>query len=112
MLESINHASLEWMPKEVWGPIKWRELHVRALMDFPMDQEAEWFKAYVDGLPCPECRKHFKAFLEKVPPTFTTRDAFFDWTVRAHNHVNQACGKREWETLEARRHHEVKPTAS
>jgi hypothetical protein len=29
-LKAIDESSLAWMPKSVWGPIKWKELHVRA----------------------------------------------------------------------------------
>ena len=58
-LKAIDHRSLEWMPKDVWGPIKWRELHARALSNLPMAGEEEWFVAYVEGLPCARCRRHF-----------------------------------------------------
>jgi hypothetical protein len=81
------------MPKSVWGPIKWKELHARALSPLPMDDEPPWFEAYLEGLPCPKCRVHFEEFVRRCPPDFDSRDAFFNWTVRAHNHVNQANGK-------------------
>jgi hypothetical protein len=104
-LEAIDHQSLEWMPKHVWGPIKWRELHYRGLTDFPMDKEHEWFAAFCRGLPCPQCREHFESFLRDHPPDFSSREAFFSWTVRAHNHVNRVLGAGLLDDQEARRRH-------
>jgi hypothetical protein len=102
---AIEHHSLDWMPKEIWGPIKWKELHCRALIDFPMDKEEQWFEEFLDGLPCPHCRKHFEQFLEKHPPPFENRESFFKWTVDAHNHVNGKLGKKEIDHQEAYRLH-------
>jgi hypothetical protein len=105
MLEAIDENSLSWMPKTIWGPIKWKELHVRALSPFPMDEERDWFGAFLAGLPCPKCREHFNVFLEENPPDFSSREAFFEWTVRAHNDVNEATGKRVISVGEARELH-------
>src|SRR4030095_16034680 len=52
----------------VWGPIKWKELHTRGLIDLSMDEEQKWFETYVEGLPCPKCRSQFQAFLADHPP--------------------------------------------
>lgn len=104
-LKAIDESSLSWMPKEVWGPIKWKELHVRALSPFPMDGEAEWFEAFLNGLPCPKCRAHFCDFLGRTPPDFSSRDAFFGWTVEAHNFVNEATGKPRVGLAEAKKLH-------
>jgi Erv1 / Alr family len=71
-----------------------------------MDQEAEWFAAFLKGLPCPKCRHHFEAFLNKNPTDFTSRPAFFAWTVRAHNFVNQSNGRPELLVDEALRLHQ------
>lgn len=103
--EAIDYHSLEWMPKSVWGPIKWRELHCRALAPLPMDQEEEWFRNYREGLPCTKCRTHFENYIAQCPPDFRSRPDFFTWTVNAHNHVNQALGKRHVSLPEARRLH-------
>ena len=106
MPDAIDHRSLEWMPKSVWGPIKWKELHCRALLALPMQGEDRWFSAFVEGLPCPKCREHFEAFVHHHPPNFVSRALFFEWTVNAHNYVNVANGKRELsldEALEAHR---------
>lgn len=107
--EAIDRASLAWMPKSVWGPIKWKELHVRGLVDLPMDDEAVWFHDFVEGLPCPKCREHFAAFLNDSPPNFKSRRAFFEWGIKAHNHVNAANGKRSLSVEEARKQHTPSP---
>jgi len=103
--KAIDQRSLEWMPKSVWGPIKWKELHTRGLVDLPMDAEEKWFETYIEGLPCPKCRQHFQAFLTDHAPDFSSRPRFFAWTVQAHNHVNRALGKPVLTDDEARRIH-------
>jgi hypothetical protein len=108
-LESINSSSLEWMPKEVWGPIKWRELHYRGLIKLPMDDEWDWFNSFRKGLPCPKCRKHFEMFVQKNPPDLSSRPKFFAWTVAAHNHVNEALHKKTVSVEKARRLHHLPP---
>ena len=109
MEEAINEEGLEWMPKSVWGPIKWKELHTRALLDRPMHGEDRWFAAYIDGLPCPKCRAHFEEFLGQSPPDFRSRSDFFAWTVAAHNFVNNALSRRALTVEEAFQEHQFKP---
>lgn len=96
---SISASDLDWMPKAIWGPIKWSELHARALAYLPMAGEQAWFDDFVRGLPCPKCRRHFEVFLEDNPPDLSSRPAFFAWTVQAHNYVNRS-KKRPELTLE------------
>jgi hypothetical protein len=103
MSDAIDESSLEWMPKSVWGPIKWKELHTRGLVDLPMDNEGRWFSAYVAGLPCTKCRQHFEQFLAAHPPDFKSRHDFFAWTVEAHNFVNEATGHPRLNIDEARK---------
>lgn len=101
------------MPKSVWGPIKWKELHTRALMNKDMEGEAEWFKAFVVSVPCPKCQKHFEEFVKAIPPDFSSRVAFFAWTVAAHNYVNGATNKRSITLDEAyQTHHFLKDEES
>lgn len=99
---AIDHRSLEWMPKEIWGPIKWKELHARAQAPLPMAGEEEWFEEYIRGLPCKHCRHHFEEFVRQQPPHWSSRVAFFEWTVQAHNHVNAALGKAHRSLKEGR----------
>src|SRR5690606_7370890 len=95
MSKAVPESALHWMSKGVWGPIKWKELHARALAYLPMNDEEEWFKSFVTSIPCPHCQKHFELFLDNNPPRFTTRPDFFVWTVRAHNYVNRSNKKPE-----------------
>jgi Asfivirus FAD-linked sulfhydryl oxidase len=91
---AIDKSALAWAPKNVWGPIKWRELHARAMANLPMEGEEKWFESFIQGLPCPKCRHHFEDFVRVHPPVFHSRMEFFIWTVEAHNAVNAATGKR------------------
>jgi Erv1 / Alr family len=103
--EAIDKSALAWMPKSVWGAIKWRELHARGLIDLPMDGEKKWFEDFVAGLPCPKCRHHFEEYVRLVPPDFSSRVAFFAWGIDAHNFVNAATKKRLMSMEEAYRLH-------
>jgi hypothetical protein len=106
--DAIDYSALDWMSKSVWGPIKWKELHAGGLCELPMDHEKQWFKNFVEGLPCPDCRRHFEEFLNGHPPDFATRERFFLWTVKAHNSVNRALGKPELSVEDARELHSWK----
>lgn len=110
MSKPIPKRSLDWMPKTVWGPMKWRELHCRALSYLPMKGEAEWLDKFVESIPCPKCQKHFEIFVKDNPPFFPDgvtsyrtldRPAFFRWTVDAHNFVNRALSRPEISYLDA-----------
>ena len=92
-MSAIPEHPLAWMPKSVWAPMKWKELHCRALAYLPMDGEKKWFDSFVKSLPCPDCQSHFELIVKQNPPDFTSRPAFFEWTVLIHNKVNQALGK-------------------
>lgn len=109
MSEAIDEKCLEWMPKSVWGPIKWKELHTRALIDRAMTGEERWFADYVEGLPCAKCRRHFEEFLAQSPPDLRSRPLFFAWTVEAHNFVNEALGKKTFTKEEAHAEHFFPP---
>lgn len=95
MSKAIPQHPLEWMPKAIWGPLKWRELHCRALVYLSMDHESEWIKSFIESIPCPKCRHHFDSFILVSPPVLTSRPAFFRWTIEAHNFVNRALEKKE-----------------
>lgn len=93
--KAISESSLAWLPKSIWGPLLWRQLHCRALSYLPMKGEQEWFNAFIQSIPCPHCQKHFQLFVEQNPPDFKDRPSFFRWTVLAHNYVNKAKDKKE-----------------
>lgn len=67
----------------------WRELHTQA------NPTPDWFDRWLRRVPqfgC-SCREHFRAVVRKYPPDFSSRGAFFAWSVDAHNVVNQRLGK-------------------
>lgn len=99
--KSFSASSISWMKKAVWGPLKWKELHFRAISRLPIDDEKEWFDSFVEGVPCPECKEHFNKFIEDHPPNFTSRESMFEWTVEAHNYVNYMTGKQWMSSIEA-----------
>ena len=105
MPKAIPESPLLWMPKSLWGPLKWKELHSRAFLDRDMSGEKEWFHSFVISVPCPKCQAHFEAFIKACPPDFTSRIAFFRWGVEAHNYVNAATKKRLITLDEAYRMH-------
>lgn len=89
------------MPKSVWGPIKWTELHCRGLLHLGMEGEQKWFESFVKSIPCPKCQHHFESYIQQHPPVFETRRAFFMWTVDAHNFVNRALEKPQINFMDA-----------
>lgn len=101
MSKAIPEHPLQWMPKSVWGPLKWRELHCRALAYLPMTNEEQWLKSFIESIPCPKCKAHFDTFIQQNPAELSTRPAFFLWTIRAHNWVNRALEKKELDLEEA-----------
>lgn len=101
MSKAIPEHPLQWMPKSIWGKIKWKELHCRALAYLPMEGEPEWFKSFIASIPCPKCQEHFTLFCQDNPPDFSSRPGFFRWTVDGHNYVNRANKKKELTLMEA-----------
>lgn len=75
--------------KKVWGPLKWAELHRRALAVGNVN-DSEWLHGFVQSLPCGECKLHFAQNIQQNPPVFRH---YFDWTVGIHNIVNVMLGK-------------------
>lgn len=94
-MSAIPESTISWMNKASWGPLKWRELHLRSLSYLPMKDEQKWFDSFVNSIPCPSCQKHFELFIKDHPPDFSSRPAFFRWTVNAHNYVNRSKGGRQ-----------------
>lgn len=89
-----------------WGPAGWHFLHTAALA-YPEAPTATdrrfmfvFLKHFARVLPCRTCSEHFVRLVDEgLPsmhcPVLASRDALFEWTVRAHNLVNQRLGKPE-----------------
>lgn len=81
-------------PKRVWGPKGWRWLHLEAI-SFPAEptpaeaaRTAARIRAFVESLPCPECRTHAQAALRRSPPDLAGSHALQVWAWELHNAVN------------------------
>ena len=97
------------IPPEVWGPFFWHTIHIIAL-GYPSEPSYEHKKAakeFYESLkiliPCPICRDHYAAHLEKNPltPHLDRRSDLFRWTVMLHNEVNVMLGKPKHTEAEA-----------
>ena len=89
-------------PPATWGPSAWLLIHLAALRfpDRPTAEDRRRFSAFLKSLqhvlPCDGCCKGFQKILEITnfgPATLRSRDTLFEWTVIAHNMVNQKTGK-------------------
>lgn len=82
----------------------WQELHLRALSRDPQHDEIIWLASWIACLPCGSCRQSFFAITSKIPPDISSTDAYFAWTVAAHNAVSAALGKSQLSVDEAKSH--------
>jgi hypothetical protein len=90
--------------RAAWGPAKWEELHRWAMrVDLLGKPDPPYtLEVFSHSLPCGDCTRHWLKLLEEMPPDFSSNDALFDWTVRAHNAVNRRLAKPEMSVDEAR----------
>lgn len=63
----------------------------------------EFYESLKILIPCPICKEHYIAHLEKYPltPHLDRRTDLFRWTVLLHNEVNKALGKRPFTETQA-----------
>ena len=83
------------MPWEVRGPLMWRELHSKKKAD------KQWMDAFTRKIPCGQCKNHWAKLVKSSPPPYGDDAAFYEWTVWAHNEVNQRLGKPIWTATES-----------
>jgi hypothetical protein len=96
------------IPPETWGPFFWHTIHIVALgySTNPSYNEKKSAKEFFESLrfliPCPICKDHYNAHLEKYPltPHLDKRSDLFKWTVLLHNEVNKTLGKRTFTEAE------------
>lgn len=80
------------------GPRLWAELHTMALtvcLDTPADLKTaqQRFQIWSGLISCGSCAGDWKTYLAEFPPDFSSNEAFFTWTVAAHNVVNAKLNK-------------------
>jgi len=71
----------------------WKELHSHALNDY-VDARSTmlWLNVWSAKIPrytrgC-SCNEHWRKLIKTLPPDYSSKHAFFEWTVKAHNEVN------------------------
>lgn len=75
---------------------RWLELHSYAPAVWDPAAAQAWFARWlrtIPGIGCRACLVHFRQLLERTPPDFSSREAFFRWTVDIHNQVNAHLGR-------------------
>jgi hypothetical protein len=80
----------------LWGPRLWAALH--AMTDATPEKLAAW-RAMI---PCSACGEQFDGLLERLPPDFTSDDAFFVRGVEWHDAVNAERGIKPFGVERAR----------
>ncbi len=75
------------------GPQLWEELHRRALVHRPGQDDGEWLAKFSLRLPCGHCRADWVRMMQATPPDYSSAANFFAWTVDRHNEVNSRLGK-------------------
>ncbi len=91
------------------GPSLWKELHTNAL-NCKNTNDWRFLSAFgrkvkaatVDKAKKCNCASFWDTYVVQHPPTYYPPEAYFEWTVNAHNAVNRKLGKREYSVAEAR----------
>lgn len=110
-LQMPTEEELPTVDTEVWGPHMWRFLHTAAEnTGGTVRRRKEWMDlltAMRTGLPCPDCREHYGAWLTSHPFPSLSADANLQEPIRnminaLHNAVNVRRGVPEWTAEETR----------
>lgn len=99
-----TEADLPTVDTEIWGPHMWRFLHIAAEGCTPGHSRAGVWQTLLDamrtGLPCPDCRAHYNAWLNAYPLHVTLRTGLSRpvraWILELHNAVNLRRGVPVW----------------
>lgn len=71
----------------------WEELHTYKWIS--SEETKKWYILWINKLPCGTCKQHWELLIKDFPPDFSSKQAFFEWGVAAHNKVNKRLGKQE-----------------
>lgn len=87
-LQSV--VTLTIVDTAVWGPPMWRLLHYYSIRG-PVAAMVTLLTALQDGIPCPECTAHYRAWFAAHPVAGDGVD-FVEWVLALHNDVNARRG--------------------
>jgi len=76
----------------IFGPSFWGALHLACFNPDNPGKVQDFINLYQYVLPCPACRHHFAQVLKEFPVPDDPEN-MFDWSVMAHNVVNEKLGK-------------------
>ena len=82
------------MQTNEWGPGAWTFLHACTFAqekNIPPEQQERlrtFFNLVGHMLPCSQCQKHYREYVEKHPVPTETREKLTRWLVDLHNQVN------------------------
>lgn len=65
------------------------------------EETRKWFDGWCAGIPCGSCKHDWFIIIRNFPPDFSSAQAFFEWSVAAHNLVNKKLDKPELSLEEA-----------
>ena len=88
----------------------WKELHTRAI-NYTGKDDRNFIQKWTTKIPrftkgC-KCREFWTVWSRSNPPKFTPAGAYFEWTVKAHNAVNQKLGKKTFTVDEAKKFYQT-----
>jgi hypothetical protein len=91
-----KYTKLEDIPREEWGPVFWYMIHILAYNFHPKfaDEYTTFIYEYINILPCPICKNHFKDLLKNMAPRTRNREDLIDWSIIVHNLVNKRLDKK------------------
>jgi len=72
----------EVLEKDVWGPVYWKILHLRAKTGLT----ERWLDGFEAATMCPDCKEHFAELRKRFPREAFASDETWAWTI--HNMVN------------------------
>lgn len=88
---------------ETKGPGMWEMFHSFAMSwDLNVDAAVAFLNKFAAQIPCGACKTHWRQINEELPPDMSSRNAFFSWSVEAHNAVNAKLNKPPFAVEEAR----------
>jgi hypothetical protein len=99
LIDKTPTVAIKLTPQQLW-----KQLHDYAfeVEEWTPQKAAHWYKnvwrrRVNEHHGCTGCGSHWSQITGKNPPDFSTREAFYKWTVDRHNDVNVYLGKPIWQ---------------